>query len=109
MRTSNRTLRSIPTILGATAVANFKFFCSVHLPGTNIFNDAIQRNNIGKITGTINGSGNGSVLTGFAPQGTFEYTCMADNANTTAGSAELQPFDLQTGNGLDTSNDYLYR
>jgi hypothetical protein len=87
------------------ALANSNFFCAAHLPGGNVFADFAQRTAFGLVKGRVDAAGNAIPLVGLAVQGTFDVTCLADNANTSVGGVELQPLDLRTMIGVDRGFD----
>ena len=44
---------------------------------------------------------------GVLAQGSFDFTCLADNPNPSSGSVELQPYSVTTGKGVDSGFDYV--
>ena len=95
------------TFSGQTALANMNYFCAAHLPGGDVFTDFAQRTLFGVANGTVNASGTGSLVSGVIAQGTFDFSCLADNANASSGAVELQPYSLSTGKGVDSGFDYV--
>ncbi len=92
---------------GQTAVANMNYFCSAHLPGGDIFADFAQRSLFGAANGTTSGTGTGTAAASVMAQGTFDFTCLADNPNASSGTTELQPYSFTSGKGVDSGFDYV--
>jgi len=95
------------TFGGQAALANMNYFCAAHLPGGDVFTDFAQRTLFGIANGTVNGAGTGSLVGGVLAQGTFDFTCLADNPNASSGALELQPYSVSTGKGVDSGFDYI--